>query len=360
VFSGLALILLELPMRSSPGRTSVAETATAVCLLVFLVIVAGAVIGTGLRESLPDGSVSAPEAADPQSSSESSIAAPPGFRAASKAETYNPETLYEKINGKADMYLEAGFRSLLCQRFVSEKDGSLWLEVFVYDMATPVNAFGVYGQQKRSDVTDLDITPFAYKTVDGVYLAAGAAYIEMHGSVATDELSAAMLAVARSLAGTAGTDSGLTAAIAIFPKAGHVAGSSALYPVDAFGCSLLNNVYTMQYDIGGKHVMVFISPRESIEAAAKLALDYAKFIVDNGGKEIAVKGAFTGKAFDFYETTEIVFARGSIVAGVHGAEDAAAAMTQAQKLWDSLPDEATPFSAIPAAQPASGEYSEEY
>ncbi len=345
-------------MRSSPGRTSVAETATAVCLLVFLVLVAGAVVGTGLRQSLPHGSASTPAPADPAQSSESSIPAPPGFRAASKAETYNPETLYEKIDGKADMYLEAGFRSLLCQRFVSEKDGSLWLEVFVYDMATPVNAFGVYGQQKRSGVTDLDITPFAYKTVDGVYLAAGAAYIEMHGSVANQELSAAMLAVAKSLAGTTGTDSGLAAAIAIFPKEGQIAGSSALYPVDAFGCSLLTNVYTMQYDIGGKTVMAFVSPRESVEAAAKLASEYAKFIVENGGKETPVHSRFPVAAFELYGSTEIILVRGSIVAGVHGAEDVAAAMAQAQKLWESLPDKATPLPAMPAAQPetTSGEY----
>jgi len=344
-------------MRFLPGRVSPAESVTAVCVLVALVLAAGAVIATGLRPGTPNTQPARPAVSEAMASPESSIPAPDGFRAASAAETYGPETLYEKIDGKADMYLEAGFRSLLCQRFVSVKDDGLWLEVFIYDMGTPVNAFGVYGQQKRSGVTDLDITPFAYKTVDGVYLASGANYIEMHGSAATEELSAAMLSVAKSLAGAGQTDSGLAGAMALFPRDGQVAGSSSLYPVDAFGCAALTNVYTVQYNVDGKAVMAFISPRESTEAAAKLAEEYAGFILENGGKEAAMPSGSAGRIFSLYGTTEIVFARGSIVAGVHAADDMTAAAAVAERLWSHLPDKPMP-ELVPASQPqpASGEY----
>jgi hypothetical protein len=341
-------LLVELAMRQLPGRTGAAETAAGVCILAVLLGIAVAILVK--QGHYWDPARAMAERPAKANSLVSTIPSPPGFKAASAVESYNPDTLYEKIDGKADMYLEAGFKSLVCQRFVSTKDEGVWLEAFVYDMDSPVSAFGVYGQQRRSDVVALDVTPFAYKTVDGVYLAAGGAYVEIHGSAATEELSNAMLAVAKSLAGTVKMDAGVAAAIATFPKEGQVAGSAALYPAEAFGCSQLDNVYTMQYGIAGKSVLAFASPRESADAAAKLAADYGKFVVDNGGRETTPKDAgFPARTFDLYKTTEIVFARGSIVAGVHGADDAAAAMGLARKLWDKLPDKAMPVSVTPAA-----------
>jgi hypothetical protein len=334
----------------------VGETLTGVCILAVLAGIAAGVLVKQAHYWDP-GSTMSIQPAKPNSPV-LVVPAPPGFKAASAAESYDPDTLYEKIDGKADMYLEAGFKSLVCQRFASAKDGEMWLEVYVYDMDSPVSAFGVYGQQRRSDVVALDITPFAYRTVDGVYMATGGVYVEIHGSSQAPELDAGMMAVARSLAGTVKMDAGVAAAIATFPKEGQVVGSAALYPAEAFGSSLLDNLYTMQYDVGGKSVLAFASPRVSAEAAAKLADDYGKFIVDNGGKETMPGDlGFPAKVFDFYKTTEVVLVRGSIVAGVHGAEDTAAALSLARKLWDKLPDAATGTTA--PAKKATGETYEE-
>ena len=353
------LIHLEFVMRLLPGRVGVGETLTGVCILVVLAGIAVAVLVKQAHYWDP-GRAMADQPAK-VNSSVSTIPTPPGFKAASAAESYDPDTLYEKIDGKADMYLEAGFKSLVCQRFASVKDEGAWLEAFVYDMDSPVSAFGVYGQQRRSDVVALDVTPFAYKTVDGVYFAAGGVYVEIHGSAATDELSNAMLMLARSLTGTVKMDAGVAAAIATFPKEGQVVGSAALYPAEAFGCSLLDNVYTMQYGEGGKNVLAFASPRVSAEAAAKLADDYGKFIVENGGKETTPKDmGFPAKVFDLYKTTEVVLARGSIVAGVHAADDAASALSFARKLWDKLPDTVTPAEAPAAPAPAKKVTGETY
>ena len=58
---------------------------------------------------------------------------PAGFEALSEIEVYNSENLYEKIDGRAPFYTESGFEKLLSQRFVSEDDQSLWMELYVYN-----------------------------------------------------------------------------------------------------------------------------------------------------------------------------------------------------------------------------------
>lgn len=57
---------------------------------------------------------------------------PEGFKGL-KIEEYSAENLYEKINGKAPLYLEAGFKKLTTQRFVSADDESIWMENYVYE-----------------------------------------------------------------------------------------------------------------------------------------------------------------------------------------------------------------------------------
>jgi hypothetical protein len=365
VGSRQAACVLEMIMRLLPGRTGSLQTLVALCILGLLTLIAASVIAHGLYFAPATNKGSTTSLATQSAGVKSFIAAPAGFHPASTVETYNPENLYEKIDGKAEMYLDAGFKAMTCQRFASMKDGGDWLEVFAYDMGDAVNAFGVYGQQRRSDVVPLDVTPFSYKTVDGIYFAAGGTYVEIHGSSQSSDLEAAMLAVARTVAGTVKVDPGIAAAIATFPKEDQVAGSAALYPTEAFGCSFLDDVYTMQYSIGGKTVMAFASPRESAQAAAKLANDYEQFVIQNGGADVSLGMAdFPAKVLKLYGTTEIVFARGSIVAGIHAAEDQMAAMNLAKKLWDNLPDTETP-TAVPAepstekAQKETGETYEE-
>ena len=59
---------------------------------------------------------------------------PDDFVSLSEIEKYIPDNLYEKINGKAPTYLDAGFVELTAQRFVSKYDENLWMEIEIFDM----------------------------------------------------------------------------------------------------------------------------------------------------------------------------------------------------------------------------------
>ena len=78
------------------------------------------------------------------------------FSPAGKAETYNNDNLYEKIDGKAPMYQEAGFVKLTTQRFAAKSNSELGFELYLYDMNNAKNAFSVYSRQKRADAIDLN------------------------------------------------------------------------------------------------------------------------------------------------------------------------------------------------------------
>jgi len=58
---------------------------------------------------------------------------------------YKPDTLYQYIDGGADIYLLYEFRSLLHQDF---KSGAVELTADIYDMGNPEDAFGIYAAER--------------------------------------------------------------------------------------------------------------------------------------------------------------------------------------------------------------------
>jgi hypothetical protein len=101
--------------------------------------------------------------------------APAGFETLSKIELYVPDNLYEKINGKAPLYIDSGFEKLFTQRFISKEDENLWMELFVYDMAGIRNAFSVCSVQRRAgaDILSLFHPSFGYRTDNALYFVHG-------------------------------------------------------------------------------------------------------------------------------------------------------------------------------------------
>ena len=100
----------------------------------------------------------------------------------SPLETFDAATLSDKINGKAELYLSAGFVRLHSQRFKDPTVGDMWMEVFVYDMQTPQNAFSVFSVQRRDDSQSLDVGKYAYQTPNAIFFVHGHFYVEIVAS----------------------------------------------------------------------------------------------------------------------------------------------------------------------------------
>ncbi len=263
---------------------------------------------------------------------------PAGFETVSKIEVYNSKNLYEKINGKAPFYIESGFEKLSTQRFVSENDQSLWMEAFIYDMAAVRNAFSVYSLQRRPEAESFAPMRFAYKTGNALYFAHGKYYIELIGASESGVLFRAIAEVARKIRANLSIDYDTAIdELALFPQENLVPGSIRLYQANAFGFEGLTNTFTAKYQLGNEAVTAFLSKRADSKDAEAVAEGYRNFLIENGGVvKNATSKAIEGKVVDFYGTTEIVFAAGSFVAGIHEAENQQAAEKLAEVLINKL------------------------
>ena len=122
---------------------------------------------------------------------------PAGMSPMGPAETFSVSTLSDKIDGKGELYLSAGFVRLVCQRARVGSGPDSWVEFFAYDMGSPPNSYSVWSSQKRPDASDAGIGDYSYRAENELCVVHGPYYVEVVGADAGDANRAAAESLAR-------------------------------------------------------------------------------------------------------------------------------------------------------------------
>jgi hypothetical protein len=321
------------------------EQRAAIIILLFLAGIAAGVyhrqfsfnpavlVATAAASAAPKPAASAP--------GESLPTLPPELSALSAPETFTTDNLYDKIDGKAELYTTAGFVGMQSQRLALKATNDVWMEWFVYDMGTLPQAFSVFSLQRRADGQPMDFTPFAYQCQNALFFVCGRYYVEAVTAMPTDAMMAAMRAMARQFVAAHPPGEMRIPELNLFPPENLEPNSQNLQVVNAFGFDQFTNVFTAKYSVPAGatniEVQVFFELTKSPAAAAALRNAWRSFLLANGGKEIESGNATAlGKPINFMDSIEIAFSQGNAVAGVHAAPDASTAAKIAQELADGL------------------------
>ena len=265
------------------------------------------------------------------------IPLPPGMVPLTLPESFDAQNLSDKINGKAELYLSAGFVGLNSQRFKDKNDASLWIEAYLYDMGNGQNAFSVFSAQRREGAVALDLTPYAYRTQNALFLVHGSFYIEIIASEATDRAFNPMKLLAENFIHNTAAQTVTIQEKDLFPVQGLVADSISLISADAFGFDRLNQIYAAEYEFEAYQMMAFLSRRQETREAQDLASAYQKFLETFGGQtidaDLPIKDA---KLVEILETYEVIFSYGLFIAGVREADNKEQAIMLAVQLYDKL------------------------
>jgi hypothetical protein len=273
------------------------------------------------------------------SSPDISAIAPDGYSPMSETESFDRVSLSDKINGKADGYLEAGFVRLTCRRFMNDVRSDLWFEFYLYDMEVPRNAFSIYSKQKRDGVDDQEFTELAYATENAVFFATGKYYVEIVSAAQDSRLVSDIIRMSKNFIQAYSTDSVVLPEMAYLPSEGLDTGSVSLIPTDGFGYSGFDNIFTGTYDMDGTRVVGFVSIRETPGEANGLVAGYDAILSEFVGDErlspetARIPGLVIVDLFGEYE---FFFASGNILAGVHGAQDRAVGEKLAFNIYNQI------------------------
>jgi hypothetical protein len=265
---------------------------------------------------------------------------PQGWKIHDRILWFTPENLYQLINGRAEFYLAYDVLRMNFTRFEKNDDSDIFINVSVYDMGTPTNAFGVFSTERPEVSKELKIGRGAYRSGTDYYIWKGRYYIHIIPYSNSIKLQPTAMELAEKL-GDLLWDSGEPVwGLSALPKENLVRQSVRYYLVDAMALDFMKNTYLAEYKRHQTHVTVFLSRRDSVETARDVITAYAEHanLYGRNTEQLNINGAEL-MSFDMGGIYDVVFQKGTLVAGVTEAQDRDVAIQAAVDLWRKLKTE---------------------
>ena len=171
-----------------------------------------------------------------------------GWSRQGDARSFTAKNLWEYIDGAADLFLAYGFIRLETAQYAGDGGAERSITVDIYDMGAPVNAFGIYANEKSDDAKPFAAGAQGYVAGELLALWKGSYYVKVAMMDASDAEAARALATATAERLAGGTE--MPAEFGRIPEEGRIAGSERYVRKDALGHRALSNVVSADYRLG--------------------------------------------------------------------------------------------------------------
>ncbi len=263
--------------------------------------------------------------------------APSGWELAVDVRQFTAENLYELIDGRAELYISYDVVGLTFASYRNRTEPGEYIDVGIYDMGTPTNAFGIFSVERSGGEPALDIGRAGYRSDANYYVWKGRYYIRVVASQATEQLQRIGLELATNAAGLVQDGGGPVWGLTALPQTGLVPDSVRYFKVDALGLDFLNDTYTAEYEVDENKVAVFLSRRTSPQAAQDVVERYIEFTERYGRQtERATRDDAVFIVCDMDGTFDVIFQKGRLIGGVTSVEDRSVAVKAAATLWAQM------------------------
>ena len=195
--------------------------------------------------------------------------APPAF--------YNPDGLYQYIDGGADIYLLYGFKQLLHQDF---KSGTAQLTVDIYEMDKNEDAFGIYAAERSPGYKFLAIGAEGYRDSGILNFLQDHYYVKLSASGANAD--GLLDQFARLLSGRIGGTRTLPALLEKLPREHRVPHAEQYMRKDPLGHAFLAPAYVVVYAQGKQESKLVVSVANSAQEAKSRLEQLAKHFKESG------------------------------------------------------------------------------
>ncbi len=225
---------------------------------------------------------------------------------------YIPDNLWDIINGAADAYLTYDFQKLYTAEY--SNDNERLIKVYIFEHSSPVNAFGIYSQERSIDYEFTDTGAQGFRSAESYYFITGPYYVQITGNSAENRDEIGQLA--KLINDHLKQNNQLPPELGFFPEEGKIPYSEKYIATSFLGYDFLRSAFVSSYSPEGKNFQIFIiSPGEEQQTGQILTeyLDFAKFPKENRGQtEYTVEDPYNGKVY--------LYKSGKYLCGIMGAD----------------------------------------
>lgn len=281
-------------------------------------------------------------------------------------ETFNAENLFEKIDGRAESFIQYDVRGMAYTYFHPAGDDSNELQLYIFEMANDLKALGKYGSEKPEETKPVQVGTEGYSASGSLLFRTGKYYTQIVSTKDDPKFNEFALAIAKRVAAAQGAGS---AAEGTKEGGGAMAGPDAIFAVlpkddgkanqkyvaqDVFGYAFLSDVFMADYQAGGSTWQGFLRPYASPEEAKSMYDKYLETVKADGAKVTteASKDCDAMVVSSNIGLVDVVFLKGNTLAGVNGATEAKPALEFARRFAAGLPAKMAPLPA--SGKPGGG------
>jgi hypothetical protein len=208
--------------------------------------------------------------------------APQGFVQKGPVERYTEANLYEKINGRSELFHAYDVTGLAFVTFSRAENPARFIDVFLYDMSTPLGAFGIYSVERSSGSQAVATGDGGHRTKADLFFRKGQYYVAIQTSGPDEEIQKAASTLAETLAKRLKGAAAEIWGLALLPARNRLDDTVKYVMVDALGLDFLTNVFMAQYRDGEAVFTGFVARCKSAEHAAEVLARYRAYLKEYG------------------------------------------------------------------------------
>lgn len=194
-------------------------------------------------------------------------------------EHYTRDDVFNYINGASEFYLSYGFQELWVAEYTGSGESSLVVEL--YRHRTPVDAFGIYTQERPSFANIIEVGIQGYSEAPLLNFLKGSWYVKINGygeqAIDPDNLMGMASAVAEQLGGPELWPAILSA----FPETGKVENSETYVAKDYLGYSFFPSAFQCDYTSADGDFRIFIMSCHTPGACREILEQYQPLTTSN-------------------------------------------------------------------------------
>ena len=258
-------------------------------------------------------------------------------------ETFNADNLFEKIDGRAESFVQYGVKGMACCSYHPQGNHDDEVQLFVFEMGDPLKARGKYDSERPEEAKDLaSLGAGAYTAGGSVFFYSDRYYTIVN--VARDdpklatfarEVATKVVSLQKKAKGSGPSPEDVFAFLPAEPK------KSAMKYVaqDVFGYSFLSDVFLADYEVGDVKFQGFVRPYKTPAEARKIFDQYISTAKKDGAVITEVSGSKADKMIVSFniDLYDVIFLKGNTVGGSNGAKAVKPAEAFAKAFAEVLP-----------------------
>jgi hypothetical protein len=186
---------------------------------------------------------------------------------------FGRDSLFDYINGGAEVYLDLDFMKVGAREYIAPLEEETYFTLDIYDMAEPVNAFGIFAAERYGEKTEMGLGAASYMTGGSLYFWARNFYVKIRADDEGETVDKILLAMGKQVSDKIGDPGKPPVELALFPQAHRIKGSEKYAKGNLLGFRFLKGFYC-QYQNKKEELKLYLgvygSGKEAQEAEGLL------------------------------------------------------------------------------------------